>query len=161
MYHCSAKKSNKKTIMFVAALVLTALVIFIIGNSVPSYGFVIQLLSVILFCLGIFFSTKYLLASYDYYLQNTNNEFLFKVVETKGKTQVTVCNIDVNKLVSVKEMSKGEKMPKNAKCYSYVLDVWPEKAVLLQFDDESDIYIRITPDEKMLYMLKELVKNKE
>ena len=58
-------------------------------------------------------------------------------------------------------MNKGDKLPRGAKCYSYVLDIRPEKSVLLQFDDGNDVYIRISPDDKMLYMLKDIVKNKE
>lgn len=161
-------KANKTkrlaTILFFAGLVL-----FVLGavKMIP-YRAVIQVASLATLTASIMLVGRFLLRAYAYRIEDMGEGDEFFVDEITRRTRYSVCRLEMRKLVAIHPWDSASKELKNKKRYSYCPDIFGGGAYLLEFfDSDYDItseriFVKITPDEKLLEILGEAVlANKE
>ena len=148
-YIPNPKKKKAKvlgTVLFFLSLVLFAMS----GFKAFAYTGVLQTVSIAMMSAAILIMGRYLLKSYLYRIEE-NGDF---VVEEISRTMCyAVCRLELSKLTDLRPWSKEAK-PKKVKLYNYCVDLAPADSYRLTFlDGEETIYIRFSPDEKMLSLL--------
>ena len=102
---------------------------------------------------------RYLLRYYTYRVEEINGGVDFTVTEITRRGGTTVCRLGLGQLCAVKVWSDENKPPRGKKIYNYCVDARPSESHLLEFADGGDvIYIRLTPDARMLDILTSAVR---
>ncbi len=148
MYEYIPKTKKAKTVgsvLFFLALALFAAS----GFPIFAYRGVLQFISIVLLTVAILLLGK---KQYIYRIEETD----FVVEELSRSSRVTVCRLETAKLLTIQPWKKA---PKGVRIYNYCVDIAPENAYLLTFEDGAfapyckEICIRFQPDEKMIALL--------
>ena len=103
---------------------------------------------------------RYLLTSYTYILEeNENGGADFVVSELHFKKRRTVCRISVLDIAEISQNDKKNKFvfPKNVRKYNYSSELLGNKYTVLRVEDEgSSAFIKFSPDEKMIFLIRKL-----
>ena len=153
------KEKTAKVVCFV--MYLLSIVLFAMSNlEFISYSGIIQSLSFVILTAAILMTGKYLLKTYIYTLYD--GEFIIEE-STRGR-KVTVCRLELSKLIKCEEWTADFKPPRRAKIYFYCVDMSPKDSYLLTFNDSpfdvgnEKLYIRISPDSRMISAFEAAIK---
>ena len=102
---------------------------------------------------------RYLLRYYLYRVEEAEGQTDFTVTEITRRGGTTVCRLGLSQLLAVKEWNGENQPPRGRKIYNYCVDARPVRSWLLEFADGEDvIFIRFSPDERMLAILRAAAK---
>lgn len=155
MYDYIPKRKNKKAATYTALFSGLAAIAFLCGGYLGDYRYIAELAAVFSMAVAILLAGRYLLKDYVYSLKETEDGVDFIVVEVQGKRRSVVCRIGVEEIrETVKETSETREAVaarlKGVKKYDYCLDISPESALCVFFDDRgNETAVRFMPDEKM------------
>lgn len=122
----------------------------------------LQFLAICMMTVSILLMGRYLLRYYLYRVEEVDGDVDFTVTEITRRGGTTVCRMGLSQLRSVKEWNEENKPPRGKKIYHYCVDARPVGSCLLEFADGEDaIYIRFSPDEKMVEILKNALSGRE
>ena len=141
-----------------------ALVLFLTSGfeGVIAMPWILQTLSVIMMVTSILLMGKYLMKYYLYRIEEVDDGVDFTVTEITRRGGVTVCRLALSQLTSVTEWSKENRPPRGKRIYNYCADARPVTSCLLTFADGNDvIYVRFSPDEKMMEILQNAARGGE
>ena len=121
-----------------------------------------QFVSVCMLTVSILLMGRYLLRYYLYRIESVNGGVDFTVTEITRRGGTTVCRLGLHQLRAVKVWNAENKPPRGKKIYNYCVDARPADSRLLEFADGDDtIYIRFSPDAKMLEILENALGSRE
>ena len=159
---------NNKTKKIATSFFFLGLILFVAGGlKIIPFRSLLQLAAIASFVVSILLVGRFLLRYYAYRIEDMGEGDEFFVDEITRKTRYSVCRLEMKKLVSVRKFSELTKDERAKKRYNYCPDAFTSDAYLLEFiDSRYDITserIRVTvqPDEKLLAILKEAVRNNE
>ena len=115
---------------------------------------ILPFLSIAMMTVAILLMGRFLLRYYLYRIEETEGGVEFTVTEITRRGGTTVCRLALSQLLATKLWCEENKPPRGKKIYNYCVDARPVDSYLLEFADGEDrIYIRFSPDEKMLEIL--------
>lgn len=161
--HIPVPKRSK--IKWVSALFLIGgIIVTLVGgiNLIP-YRSIVQIGGIVLLAVSIMIMAKYATKGYRYRIEDIGEGDEFFVDELTRTSNVTVCRLELSKLISVKAWKDCDKELRGKKRYSYCPDILGEGTYLLEFEgsgyDNTDkiIRIRLTPDERLVSIFTEWV----
>lgn len=121
-----------------------------------------QFVAICMLTVSILLMGRYLLRYYLYRVEEIKGGVDFTVTEITRRGGTTVCRLGLSQLLSVKEWNEENKPLRGKKIYNYCVDARPVASWLLEFaDGEETIYIRFSPDERMLEILKNACADRE
>ena len=121
-----------------------------------------QFLAICMLTVSIMLMGRYLLRYYLYRVEETDGGVDFTVTEITRRGGTTVCRLGLHQLRAVKVWNAESKPPRGKKIYNYCVDARPVDSRLLEFADRDEIiYIRFSPDEKMLEILENALRSSE
>ena len=130
-----AKKTA--TAFFAASLLLFG----VSGFKVIPYRSVLQLVSFSLMTVAILLCVRYLFRSYCYRIEPCDDGVDFVVLELSRRGADTVCRLSMSALLSAdpatREILAEKKKDRRIKIYNYCVDITPEDALLLCFNDST------------------------
>ena len=101
-------QNEKGKRVFLIALIACA-VTFILSLIVPKFAGIVQLVSLILLCISLYFYNRYVGTSYTYELMSEENGgALFIVRQEVGKRSTTHCRMSLGNLRAAKRLSQEE-----------------------------------------------------
>lgn len=161
--HIPVPKRSK--IKWVSALFLIGgiIVTLVGGISLIPYRSIVQIGGIVLLAVSIMIMAKYATKGYRYRIEDLGEGDEFLVDELTRTSNVTVCRLELSKLISVKAWKDCDKELRSKKRYSYCPDILGEGTYLLEFEgsgyDNTDkiIRIRLTPDERLVSIFTEWV----
>lgn len=140
--------------LFVGAVVL----FFASGIEGMLYPSVMQMAAVIILAVAIMLMGRYLLRHYLYRIADDGEGLDFLVDELSRRGRYTVCRLGLSKLLSAEPWSDETKPKGSKKIYNYCVEMKPRDSWILEFEDGEDrIYVRLSPDEKLIAYFREAV----
>ena len=147
------KQRSKKPLICITACtaILVACATFMmleLGNAL-----IWQSIFLVAACVLIFFYVRYFSTTYTYTISCETDSFL--VVQQKGKTLTTLCNLKLTTLYLVRPYTKEDEADRSSSNrYNYLTTMNPDSSTLLFFDDgERKVSVRIEADEFFYDML--------
>ncbi len=141
------------------ALFAAAIVLFMTsGLEFMPYPSLMQSVSVIMIAVAIMLMGRYLLRHYLYRIADDGEGPDFMVDELSRRGRYTVCRLGLSHLIMAEPWSENNKPRGSAKVYNYCVEMRPKDSWLLVFEDGEDrIYIRLSPDEKLISYFRDAV----
>ncbi len=157
-------KTKKAKVLGTVLFFLSLAVFFLSGFKGLAYPAVLQLCAIVMMTAAILIIGKYLTHSFLYRVEETDGVWEFAVDELTRSSRVTVCRLELAKLVRVEAVTKGFRFPKRAKVYNYCVDIAPTDSYLLTFSDgafsfdDKEILVRLSPDARLLEIFSSFIK---
>lgn len=164
-YEYMPKANNKGLKAICTGLFFGAVVLFgasgMMGDVIKM-PWLMQFISICMLTVSILLMGRYLLRYYLYRVEEVDGGVDFTVDEITRRGRVTVCRLGLSDLVSIKEWNDENKPPRGKKIYNYCVDARPAASWVAEFADGEDrIYIRFSPDGKMLTILENAQTGRE
>ncbi len=160
MYEFSPSANKTPAYVLVFICLFAGILLFMplsLGESVMLW---LRAIGIWAFACAFIVADRYLLTSYTYIIEeNANGGADFVVSELHFKKRRTVCRISVSDIAEISQNGKKHKFafPKNARKYNYSSELLGNKYTVLRVEDEGgSAFIRFSPDEKMLFLIKKL-----
>jgi hypothetical protein len=162
LYEIIPQKDTKRLNLLTSALLIGAalmLAFTVIFKNVP-YKWAFQLIGVGMLAIGIFYLSRYVMRSFIYRVERTDDGTDLTVTEVQGRKAITVCRISVEGIEEVytacpadrNEMTEAlNKAKKNKrKHYNYCVDMFGDKCLfVLATECGEDISLRLSYDETL------------
>lgn len=160
-YCCQPKKNSRKCIVLCIALLVLSAVAFFLSSYMASFRALGQALSVICLLFFIQLTAKFLLTDYFYTLEE--DTLCFSTRQGKRtKSLGSVSLADGLRLYTQKEWDEKKKNFSVGRRFSYCQNLFSEKIrYLLLQDGESVVLLAFEPDDTLLSLLKEKIKEGE
>ena len=167
LYEVSPKKDARKLALLTGALLIGGFVLMAVTvtfGDVMSYKWGVQLVSVGMLALGVFFTTRYSMRSYIYAIDSADEGADLTVTEVHGRHVITVCRISVSGIEEVfvacpsdrNEMNEAlSKVKKDKrKQYNYCVDMFGQQCIFVLANECGEsVAIRLSYDERLYELL--------
>lgn len=160
-------KTKKAKVLGTVLFFLSLAVFFVSGFRGLAYPFVLQFCAVVLMTAAILIIGKYLTHSFLYRVEEVDGVWELAVDELTRASRVTVCRLELTKLLRVEPITKDFRLPKGAKVYNYCVDLCPTDSYLLTFSDGAfafdnrELLVRLSPDTRLLEIFSSFLKETE
>ena len=161
MYQYQPKRKNKIASVLLIVLAVVAIALFSLSVTLSAYTGLLQLGSVVCFCLMVLFFTRYFARSYVYRIIRYDGDAAPDLVigELSRGESVVVCRFSLDGLVSVEKDSRSARKGLG-KHYNYCVDIAPDDAYILRFEECGErASVIISPDKNMLVLLEKHLKS--
>ena len=169
MYEYTPRRTGNTVIHLIFLLLAGGFLILGLATAMPTLPFrwVFQLIGVALVGAGVFFYVRYVTRTFRYAIVARGEDAPRDLVitECQHKSRVTVCRLALASIERLEIVERGEKARTEAlkkeiasghrKCFSYTVNLMPEKVCYL-FATEcgTPFAVIFEPDETMMEMLK-------
>ena len=164
-YEYAPKTNKKKEKLWVLSLVAVAACLFTV-SCIPGVLFpaLLQLAAVICLCATVLLSCRYLLRSFVYRIEETQNPLVdtpldFLILEYHGKRVQTLCRISLTEIKKVEAITKENQKQiadslKGKNVYDYTVQLELKDRWLLRVErEEGTFYLKITANEELIRYL--------
>ena len=151
---------NRGRLKIACFITFMAAVLLFFTSSIEGilYPAAMQFAAVLIMTVVIMLMGRYLMRCYLYRIADDGEGMDFTVDEVSKRGRYTVCRLALSSLVDCKPWNNETKPPRGKKIYNYCVDIRPRDSYVLTFADGDDfIYIRLSPDEKMITIFGEIL----
>lgn len=153
-YKPESADSTTKAIAFVILGGAGALIL--LSEILAAYKPILQTAGFILALFGVLFCSRFLLSGYTYIIESAADGTPpdLVITEQKGKVTRTVCRVSI----AGGKLRRDEKSKKpDGTVYDYTPSPFaPEKWIFKVPERDGEGYVRFTPDEKMISLMREI-----
>lgn len=154
------RAKNKKVCLWVALLFTATAAVALTLPFLPAYRGACGMAALILAVAGIFLAVKYLLTYHTYILTVANGVPMFLVEETQGKRSSLVCQIPLDRVLSVKTVRSRQDKAPVGRYYSFMATFGAEEYHLITArgeDGHATLQVKIEADAAFLAALRKRI----
>ena len=166
IYEFTPQKNMRKLALLTGALFGGAAVIMamtvLLGEM--SYRWAFQLISLGMLAMGVFFTTRYIMKTFVYKIEQTDTGADLTVTEIQGRHVITVCRISLSGIEQVISVCPNDRPTFNEaltraksggrKMYNYCADMFGDLCLFVLANECGEaVSVRLSYDEKLCELL--------
>ena len=150
------QRNAKKASFIVTVCFLLGFGLMYFANFV-SYRYILQILGIAAFAIGIFMTTRYIIRRYAYSIQKSGDgDYDFVVNQVQGKRSTVVCRVNMDEICAFYPDDGTRKPPKGVVKYDYCQNP-SDGAYFIEAElREGNAVVRFSPDGKMAEIIESL-----
>lgn len=165
LYEFEPQKNVKRLTALISVMFFGAagVILLTLIDSLPFKG-VFQLIAIIMLCVGVFFTSRFIMRAYAYRIESTDTGRDFTVTELQGKSVITVCRLSLSGICEVRVTGADERRAaaeikarakkEQRKIFNYCVDIVSARTLWIFAEECGErVCVRLSYDEKLCELL--------
>ncbi|MBR5453469.1 MAG: hypothetical protein IKV54_05250 [Clostridia bacterium] len=159
MYNYKVKRANKAAEALAAALLLLAVMFFIMSAAGIWIRSVLQLIMLVFLVLTIMVADRYLFSSFEYVINDKVGDYDLVVFRHSGKRTNTVCRLSLSLAGTFTVVKRGETPPRAVgQLHDYTGTLFAPEYAYITFPEEN-VTLKLEPDGYLKKLIPELMSS--